>query len=182
MPRSCLIAVGLLLLVSSARSAEPTAAEKQVATEYLRAVQEARTKLHEAGFVLGRTIGPLVQQAKDVDAAESEAKYADLKATLADIKKNVASKKVPSGESGEGIDKAWKAFAKTQTRVIEIEMAAIIAILDDRDSDNDAKKAQILRLIDRIVAKEKKDSEGLTAAQKELVTAFGISTEAPKQP
>ena len=170
----------LLLLVPAARAAEPTAEEKKVAADYLRAVTDARAKLHDAGFTLGKIVSPLVREAKDVDVAEAEAKYADLKSALVEMKKSVARKQVPGGASGAAIDKAWKAFAKVQTRVVEIEMAAIIAVLDDPNLENEGKKGQILKLIDRIVAKEKKDSEALTEAQKVLQTEFGLVAEAPK--
>ncbi|MBC7857058.1 MAG: hypothetical protein IAF94_26810 [Pirellulaceae bacterium] len=175
-----LTVLALMLVGQGATAAEPTADEKQVAADYVRAVQDARAKLHEAGFTLGKVIGPLVQANKDIDLAEAEAKYGDLRNTIGDIKKSVAAKKVPEGESGAAIDKAWKAFAKVQTRVVEFEMAAIIVVLDDESLDNAVKKAQILKLIDRIVAKEKKDSEALTAAQAALQTAFGLGTEEPK--
>jgi hypothetical protein len=186
MSRSVLLRVApailgvVLSLMHSAANAEPTAEEKQVASDYLQAVFDARAKLHDAGFKLGQIIGPLVREGKDIDVADAEAKYADMKNVVSDIKKSLAGKKVPSGETGAGIDKAWKAFTKTQTRVVEIEMAAIIAVLDDKELDNDGKKGQILKLIDRIVAKEKKDSEGLLAAQEALKTAFDIKVEAPK--
>ncbi len=173
------VAAWVLLSHSSAK-AEPTAEEKQVASDYLRAVTDARAKLHDAGFTLGKIVGPLVREAKDVDVAEAEAKYADLKSALVEMKKSVAGKQVPGGDSGAAIDKAWKAFAKVQTRVVEIEMAAIIAVLDDPNLDNEGKKAQILKLIDRIVAKEKMDSEALTEAQKVLQTEFGLAVDAPK--
>lgn len=180
-PRLLALAVSaLFLLAHGATAAEPTAEEKKVAADYLRAVEAARAKLHEAGFTLGKVIGPLVQASKDIDLAEAEAKYADLRNTIGDIKKSVAAKEAPGGDSGAAIDKAWKAFAKVQTRVVEIEMAAIIAVLDDSALDNEGKKAQILKLIDRIVAKEKKDSEALTAAQGDLQKAFGLATEDPK--
>ncbi len=180
-PRLLAFAVSVqLLLAHGATAAEPTAEEKKVAADYLRAVQDARAKLHEAGFTLGKTIGPLVQANKDIDLAEAEAKYAVLRDTMVDIKKSVAAMKVPGGDSGAAIDKAWKAFAKVQTRVVEIEMAAIIAVLDDSALDNEGKKSQILKLIDRIVAKEKKDSEALTTSQAELQMAFGLATEEPK--
>ena len=154
--------------------AEPTAEEKRVAADYLNAVVEARTRLHEAGFTLGRAVGPLVREAKDIDVADAEAKYDELKKTLNDAKRAVDAKTIPSGDEGAAIGKAWKAFAKVQTRVVEIEMAAIICVLDDRDLDNEGKKGQILKLIDRIVAKEKMDSEALTEAQKALQTAFNL--------
>ena len=170
----------LVLFGQTAAKAEPTAEEKQVAADYLRAVNEARTKLHDAGFTLGKIVGPLVREAKDIDVAEAEAKYADLRSALVEMKKSVAGKQVPGGASGAAIDKAWKAFAKVQTRVVEIEMAAIIAVLDDPNLDNEGKKGQILKLIDRIVAKEKKDSEAMTEAQKVLQTEFGLAVEAPK--
>jgi len=170
----------VVLLVQAALAAEPTAEEKQVAADYLRAITDARTKLHDAGFTLGKIVSPLVREAKDIDVAEAEAKYADLKSALVEMKKSVAGKQVPGGASGAAIDKAWKAFAKVQTRVVEIEMAAIIAVLDDPNLDNEGKKGQILKLIDRIVAKEKKDSEALTEAQKVLQTDFGLAVEASK--
>jgi len=169
----------LVLFGQTSAKAEPTAEEKQVAADYLRAVNEARSKLHDAGFTLGKVFGPLVREAKDIDAAEAEAKYSDLKSVLVEMKKSVAGKQVPGGDSGAAIDKAWKAFAKVQTRVVEIEMAAIVAVLDDPNLDNEGKKGQILKLIDRIVAKEKKDSEALTEAQKVLQTEFGLAAEAP---
>ena len=170
----------LLALLPAICLAEPTAEEKKVASDYLRGVQEARLKLRDAAFAMGKTIGPLVQELKDIDVAETEARYADVKVALGDVKKSMAARPVPAGESGAAIDKAWKAFAKVQTRVIEIEMASVIAVLDDRDLNNEGKKAQILKLIDRILAKEKKDSEALAAAQDALQAAFGLAAEAPK--
>ncbi|MFN0019573.1 MAG: hypothetical protein ACKVP0_15040 [Pirellulaceae bacterium] len=178
-----LIAIALAVLVSqmpSAIRAEPTVEEKQVASDYLQAIFDARAKLHDAGFKLGQVIGPLVREGKDIDIADAEAKYAVMKSVIVEIKKSHAAKKVPSGETGTGIDNAWKAFIKVQTRVVDIEMAAVIAVLDDKELDNDGKKAQILKLIDRIVAKEKKDSEGLLTAQEALKAAFDIKVEAPK--
>ena len=173
----CLPSLILALIATAAASpcrAEPTAEEKAVAADYLQAINNARTKLHEAGFTLGKTVGPLVQEAKDIDVANAEAKYEDLKKVLNEVKRSVDLKKVPSGDEGAAIGKAWKAFAKIQTRVVEIEMAAIIAVLDDPNLDNEGKKAQILKLIDRIVSKEKKDSEALTEAQKALQSAFNL--------
>src|SRR5262245_45167072 len=98
----------LALLATAAPSvcrAEPTAEEKQVAAAYLQAINDARAKLHEAGFTLGKSVGPLVQAAKDIDVADSEAKYEELKKVLNEIKKNVDAKKVPSGDEGVAIGK-----------------------------------------------------------------------------
>src|SRR5262245_40656132 len=106
------VVAAVVLCLSAARSPaqDKPAVTQAEALKFNEAIVQANKKLLDAGFALGRSMRPILQDEKDVDLPEVKKQYESATKALASVVKEMKELKVPASRSAAALYEAHQKF------------------------------------------------------------------------